>query len=132
MACLLALTDGQVLTSLPGVKAIRAACLSAFTLPIARFPTAEHLYSATGLAPASYQSSSIDRRSGISRPRHRRASTSMLRHEPLELVDASPKHRQRQRIDNQPRGVRAQPDPVLHLARVNGHDERVHGQRPLQ
>jgi transposase len=76
MAALLALTDGQVLTSLPGVKAIRAACFSAFTLPIARFPTAEHLYSATGLAPASYQSSSIDRRCGISRqglPEHRDA-----------------------------------------------------------
>ena len=76
MARLLALTDGQVLTTLPGVKAIRAACFSAFTLPVARFPTAEHLYSATGLAPASYQSSSIDRRSGISRqglPEHRDA-----------------------------------------------------------
>ena len=76
MARLLALTDGQVLTTLPGVKEVRAACFSAFTLPIARFPTAEHLYSATGLAPASYQSSSIDRRSGISRqglPEHRDA-----------------------------------------------------------
>lgn len=76
MARLLATTDGQILTTLPGVKAVRAACFSAFTLPIARFPTAEHLYSATGLAPASYQSSSIDRRSGISRqglPEHRDA-----------------------------------------------------------
>lgn len=76
MAHLLAMTDGQVLTSLPGVKAIRAACFSAFTLPVARFRTAEHLYSATGLAPASYQSSSIQRRSGISRqglPEHRDA-----------------------------------------------------------
>ena len=76
MTRLLALTDGQVLTTLPGVKAIRAACFSAFTLPIRRFPTAEHLYSATGLAPASYQSASIERRSGISRqglPEHRDA-----------------------------------------------------------
>jgi transposase len=76
MARLLALTDGQVLTTLPGVKEVRAACFSAFTLPIDRFPTAEHLYSATGLAPASYQSSSIDRRGGISRqglPEHREA-----------------------------------------------------------
>jgi transposase len=76
MTELLALTDGQILTTLPGVKAVRAACFSAFTLPIARFPTAEHLYSATGLAPTSYQSSSITRRSGISRqglPEHRDA-----------------------------------------------------------
>lgn len=80
MARLLALTDGQVLTTLPGVKEVRAACFSAFTLPIARFPTAEHLYSATGLAPASYQSSSIDRRGGISRqglPEHRDALMSI-------------------------------------------------------
>jgi hypothetical protein len=76
MARLLALTDGQILTTLPGVKDVRAACFSAFSLPIKRFPTAEHLYSATGLAPASYKSSSIDRRSGISRqglPEHRDA-----------------------------------------------------------
>lgn len=76
MTRLLAVTDGQILTTLPGVKSVRAACFSAFTLPIARFPTAEHLYSATGLAPASYQSSSIDRRGGISRqglPEHRDA-----------------------------------------------------------
>jgi transposase len=76
MARLLALTDGQILTTLPGVKSVRAASFSAFTLPIARFPSAEHLYSATGLAPASYQSSSIERRSGVSRqglPEHRDA-----------------------------------------------------------
>lgn len=80
MARLLARTDGQVLTTLPGVKEVRAACFSAFTLPIARFPTAEHLYSATGLAPASYQSSSIDRRRSISRqglPEHRDALMSI-------------------------------------------------------
>ena len=63
---LLAATDGQVLTSLPGVKAIRAAAFAAFSLPISRFPTAGHLYSATGLAPASYQSSSISRRATAS------------------------------------------------------------------
>jgi hypothetical protein len=39
MSRLLALTDGQVLTSLPGVRDVRAACFTAFTLPIARFPT---------------------------------------------------------------------------------------------
>jgi transposase len=46
-------TDGQVLTSLPGVKTVRAAAFAAFSLPVQRFPTAGHLYSATGLAPAS-------------------------------------------------------------------------------
>jgi hypothetical protein len=73
---LLALTDGQILTTLPGVKEIRAACFSAFTLPVTRFPSAEHLYSATGLAPARYESSSIRKRGGISRqglPEHRDA-----------------------------------------------------------
>ena len=44
---LLARTDGQVLTSLPGVAVNRAAAFAAHSLPIARFPDAEHLYSAT-------------------------------------------------------------------------------------
>jgi transposase len=73
---LLALTDGQILTSLPGVAAVRAAAFSAHTLPIERWPTPEHLYSATGLAPASYQSSTVSRRGRISRqglPEHRDA-----------------------------------------------------------
>lgn len=73
---LLAQTDGQILTTLPGVAAVRAAAFSAFTLPIERWPTAEHLYSATGLAPASYQSSTVTRRGRISRqglPEHRDA-----------------------------------------------------------
>lgn len=76
MTRLLALTDGQVLTTLPGVAGLRAACFSAFTLPVARFPTAEHLYSATGLAPARYESSTVRKRGGISRqglPEHRDA-----------------------------------------------------------
>jgi transposase len=46
---LLATTDGQVLTSLPGVAVIRAAAFAAHCLPVTRFPDAEHLYSATGL-----------------------------------------------------------------------------------
>ena len=46
---LLAGTDGQILTTLPGVATSRAAAFAAFSLPIARFPSAEHLYSATGL-----------------------------------------------------------------------------------
>jgi transposase len=64
---LLARTDGQVLTSLPGVASNRAAAFAAHSLPIARFPDAEHLYSATGLAPAMYQSATIRRRGRISR-----------------------------------------------------------------
>lgn len=73
---LLALTDGQILTSLPGVKAVRAAAFAAFTLPIQRFPGPGHLYAATGLAPARYQSSTIDRTGRITRaglPEHRDA-----------------------------------------------------------
>ncbi len=64
---LLAQSDGQILTTLPGVAVVRAAEFSAYTLPIDRWPTPEHLYSATGLAPASYQSSTINRRGRISR-----------------------------------------------------------------
>ncbi len=64
---LLATTDGQVLTTLPGVGGLRAAGFAAFSLPIERFPTAEHLYSATGLAPARYQSATINRTGRISR-----------------------------------------------------------------
>jgi transposase len=67
LAGLLAESDGQILTSLPGVAVVRAGEFSAYTLPIDRWPTPEHLYSATGLAPASYQSSTITRRGRISR-----------------------------------------------------------------
>jgi transposase len=67
LAELLAQTDGQILTSLPGVAVVRASAFAAHTLPIERWPTPEHLYSATGLAPASYQSASVTRRGRISR-----------------------------------------------------------------
>lgn len=67
LAGLLAESDGQILMSLPGVAVVRAAEFSAYTLPIERWATPEHLYSATGLAPASYQSSTITRRGRISR-----------------------------------------------------------------
>ncbi len=73
---MLADTAGQILTTLPGVKVVRAAAFAAHTLPIERFPTPEHLYSATGLAPASYESATVKRRGGISRtglPEHRDA-----------------------------------------------------------
>jgi transposase len=64
---LLAGTDGQVLTSMPGVAAIRAAAFAVHSLPISRFPDAEHLYSATGLAPAMYESATLRKRGRISR-----------------------------------------------------------------
>lgn len=76
LAELLERSAGQILTTLPGVALVRAAQFSAFTLPIERWPTPEHLYSATGLAPASYESSTVRRRGRISRqglPEHRNA-----------------------------------------------------------
>jgi len=67
IAVLLAATAGQVLTTLPGVGVIRAASFAAFSLPIERFPSAGHLYSAAALAPARYQSATIHRTGRISR-----------------------------------------------------------------
>jgi transposase len=64
---LLAATDGQILTSLPGVATVRAAAFAAHSLPVSRFPTPEHLYAATGLAPATWQSTSLQHRGRISR-----------------------------------------------------------------
>src|SRR5258708_28162522 len=52
LAELLAQTPGQILTTLPAVAVVRAAAFSAFALPIQRWPSPEHLYSATGLSPA--------------------------------------------------------------------------------
>jgi transposase len=76
LEALLTHTPGQVLTTLPGVAVVRAVAFSAYTLPIERWPTAEQLYSATGLAPATYQSATVTRRGRISRqglPEHRDA-----------------------------------------------------------
>jgi transposase len=67
IAELLAGTDGQILSTLPGVAVTRAAAFAAHSLPIRRFPDAEHLYSATGLAPALYESATLRRRGRISR-----------------------------------------------------------------
>lgn len=67
IAALLEGTDGQVLTTLPGTATVRAAAFACHALPIERFPTPEHLYSASGLAPASYESATIRRRGRISR-----------------------------------------------------------------
>jgi transposase len=80
LARLLATTPGQVLTSLPGVAAVRAAGFAAHSLPIQRFPSPEHLYAATGLAPATWQSATLHRRARISRqglPEHRDALMSI-------------------------------------------------------
>ena len=69
-------SSGHILTTLPGVWTVRAAAFAAHTLPVQRYHTAEHLYSATGLAPASYESSTVRRRGSISRtglPEHRDA-----------------------------------------------------------
>lgn len=67
IAALLGASEGQVLTSLPGVATTRAAAFAAHALPIERFASAERLYSATGLAPARYQSATLNRRGRISR-----------------------------------------------------------------
>jgi hypothetical protein len=53
-------------------------------------------------------------------------------HQPLELVDACPQDGQRQRLDQQTSRVGAQPDPVLHLARVDRDHEPVNRQCPLK
>jgi len=60
-------TAGEVLTTLPGVKTIRAASFRVHALPIGRFPSAGHLYSFTGPAPARHGSSTIRKARAISR-----------------------------------------------------------------
>jgi transposase len=67
VSMLLIETAGQILMTLPGVAAMRAAAFVVHALPIERFPTAEHLYSYTGLAPARYESSTIRKARAISR-----------------------------------------------------------------
>lgn len=66
LTALLTRTQGQVLTSLPGVATVRA-CLRRPLAPDRALPDRGALYSATGLAPASYESATISRRGGISR-----------------------------------------------------------------
>jgi len=67
VSMLLIETPGQILTTLPGVAAMRAAAFAVHALPIERFPSAERLYSYTGLAPARYESSTIRKVRAISR-----------------------------------------------------------------
>jgi transposase len=93
---LLAATPGQILVTLPGVAVVRAASFTAHSLPIARFPTPEHLYAATGLAPATWQSASLHRRGHISRqglPEHRDALMGIA----WGLSQSSPSFRERDR-----------------------------------
>ncbi len=93
---LLAPTDGQILTTLPGVAVVRAAGFAAHSLPIERWPDPDHLYSATGLAPAIYQSASVTRRGRISRQglaEHRDALMSIA----WGLAQHSPAFQQRDR-----------------------------------
>lgn len=67
IAGLLAASPGQILTTLPGVAATRAAAFAVHALPIERFASAERLYSSTGLAPARYESATIRKGRAISR-----------------------------------------------------------------
>lgn len=67
VSMLLGGTPGQVLATLPGVADSRAAAFAVHALPIERFPSAERLYSFTGLAPARYESSTIRKARAISR-----------------------------------------------------------------
>src|SRR4051794_26653803 len=114
LAELLAGTDGQILTTLPGVAVVRAAAFAAHTLPIERWPTPEQLYSATGLAPASYESASVRR------PRrhraHRAARTPRRPHghrlgpgPTRRRLPAPPRRAQRPRQDRHRRPRRARP-----------------------
>ena len=125
LTTLLAQTEGQVLTTLPGVAVVRAAAFAAHSLPIAAFPTAEQLYSATGLAPASYQSATINRRGGISRqglPDHRDALMSIA----WGLSQASTAFRERAaeyhaRLHADPDARRARPPRLPPLPRPASH-----------
>lgn len=67
VAGLLAATPAGVLTSLPGVGAVRAADYAAALGDPDRYPTAEHAYRASGLVPSHYQSAGTNRRGGIGR-----------------------------------------------------------------
>jgi transposase len=67
IAALLEQSQGQILTTLPGVAATRAGAFAVHALPIERFPTPEHLYSSTGLAPARYESATVRKGRAISR-----------------------------------------------------------------
>lgn len=77
---LLEATPAAVLTSLPGVGAVRAADYAAALGDPARFPTAEHAYRASGLVPSQYQSANTNRHGGIARE-----GSASLRHAIIEM-----------------------------------------------
>lgn len=80
IARLLGATPAAVLTSLPGVGAIRAADYAAALGDHTRFPTAEHAYRASGLVPSQYDSAGSNRRGGIGRE-----GSAALRHAIIEM-----------------------------------------------
>lgn len=80
IAGLLDATPAAVLTSLPGVGAIRAADYAAALGDHTRFPTAEHAYRASGLVPSQYDSAGSKRRGGIGRE-----GSAALRHAIIEM-----------------------------------------------
>lgn len=126
---LLAASAGQVLTTLPGVATVRAAAFAAYTLPVERFPTAEQLYSATGLAPASYQSATVRRRGGIARtglPEHRDALMGIA----WGLGQSAPAFQQRLRELNQrgTTGIQARVVLARHACRLSWR--MLHTQQP--
>lgn len=80
IAGLLAATPAGVLTSLPGVGAVRAADYAAALSDPDRYPSAEHAYRASGLVPSQYQSAGTNRRGGIGRE-----GSAALRHAIIEM-----------------------------------------------
>lgn len=80
VAGLLAATPAGVLTSLPGVGAVRAADYAAALGDPDRYPSAEHAYRASGLVPSQYQSAGTNRRGGIGRE-----GSAALRHAIIEM-----------------------------------------------
>lgn len=67
IARLLETTSAAVLTSLPGVGAVRAGDYAAALGDPDRFPTAEHAYRASGLVPTQYESAGHSRKGSTSR-----------------------------------------------------------------
>jgi transposase len=89
VAELLKKTPAAVLTSLPGVGAVRAADYAAALGDPDRFPTAEHAYRASGLVPSQYDSAGRNRRGGIARE-----GSSALRRAIVELGHGLAQHDQ--------------------------------------
>jgi transposase len=80
IAGLLNRTPAAVLTSLPGVGAVRASDYAAALGDPDRFPTAEHAYRASGLVPTQYESAGKHRKGATSRE-----GSAELRHAIIEL-----------------------------------------------